>query len=173
MQKTIIRFGLLSGAIASVLLISVTSIGRAIGLKTFADYGVWLGFTSIILSLAPVYFGIRSYRDQHSEGRITFGKAFQIGILVTVISCVCYAITWGIFYFNFFPNFMDDYGAYHLQKMKESGESAAAIAKQATELRRVNEQYQNPFYNFAITFMEPFPVGLLMTLVSALVLKKK
>lgn len=173
MQKTIIRFGLLSGAVSSVLLILVTSIGRAIGLQTFADYGVWFGFTTIILSLTLVYFGIRSYRDQHSQGRISFGKAFQIGILVTVISCVCYSVTWVIFYFNFFPTFMDDFGAYHLQKMKESGESAAAIAKQAAELRKVNEQYQNPFYNFAITFMEPFPVGLLMTFVSALVLKKK
>ncbi|AEI51279.1 DUF4199 domain-containing protein [Runella slithyformis] len=173
MQKTIMRFGLLSGAVSSILLILLTSTGRAVGLQTFAEYGAWLGFTSIILSLSLVYFGIRSYRDQHSAGKITFGKAFQIGILVTVISCVCYSITWGIFYFHFFPTFMEDYGSYQLQRMKESGESAAAIAQQAAELRRVNEQYQNPFYNFAITFMEPFPIGLLMTLVSALALKKK
>ena len=68
---------------------------------------------------------------------------------------------------------MDDFGAYHLQKLKESGESAAEIAKQAAEMRRTKEMYQNPLYNFAITFMEPFPVGLLMTAVSAFVLRKK
>ncbi|WP_428659637.1 DUF4199 domain-containing protein [Runella sp.] len=173
MQKTIIRFGLISGLISSVLLVLLTSIGKAIGLQTFVEYGIWFGFTSIILSLTLVYFGIKSYRDQHSEGKITFGRAFQIGISVTVISCVCYSLTWLIFYFNFFPTFMEDYGTYELQKMKESGESAAAIAKQAVEMRQLNEHYQNPFYNFAVTFMEPFPVGLLMTFVSALALKKK
>jgi len=173
MQKTIIRFGLISGAISSILLVLLTTIGRAIGFETFAEYGVWFGFTSIIISLTLVYFGIKSYRDQHSEGRITFGKAFQIGIAVTAISCVCYALTWLIFYFNFFPTFMEDFGVYHLQKMREDGKSAAEIAQQAAEMAKANAQYQNPFYNFAVTFMEPFPVGLLMTLVSALVLKKK
>lgn len=173
MQKTILRFGLLSGAISSVLLILLTSIGRAVGLRTFAEYGAWLGFSSIILSLTLVYFGIRSYRDKHSAGKITFGKAFQIGLFITVISCVCYSVTWVIFYFHFFPTFMEEYGAYYLQKMKENGESAAAVARQATEFRRLNAQYQHPLYNFAITFTEPFPVGLLITLVSALVLKKK
>lgn len=68
---------------------------------------------------------------------------------------------------------MEDFGAYHLQKMKEDGKSAAEIAQQAAEIAKANAQYQNPFYNFAVTFMEPFPVGLLMTLVSALALKKK
>jgi hypothetical protein len=68
---------------------------------------------------------------------------------------------------------MDDFGTYQLQKLKESGESAAEIAKQTTEMNRTKELYQNPFYNFAVTFMEPFPVGLLMTTVSALVLKKR
>lgn len=178
MQKIIIRYGLISGVISSVLLLVVTLIGKSIiekqgGLDKFFDYGAYLGFTCIILSLTLVFIGIKSYRDQHNAGRITFGKAFQIGILVTIISCVCYALTWLVCYYNFFPTFMDDFSAYHLQKLKESGESAAEIAKQAAEMNHTKEMYQNPLYNFAITFMEPFPVGLLMTAVSAFVLKKK
>ncbi len=173
MQKTILRFGIISGVVSSILMLIVSLIGKAIGFQKFAEYGVWIGFTSIILALTLVFFGIKSYRDQHNEGRITFGRAFQVGISVTIISCVFYAVTWVICYYNIFPTFMDDFGAYHLQKMKEEGAGAAEIAKQAAEIRIANERYQNPFYNFAITFMEPFPVGLLMTLVSALVLKKK
>lgn len=173
MKQTIIRYGLISGVISSILMLIVSLIGQSIGFQTFAEYGVWVGFSAIILSLTLVFIGIKSYRDEQGGGQISFGRAFQIGILVTVISCVCYSITWVICYFNFFPTFMDDFGAYHLQKLKESGESAAEIAKQAAEMRRTKEMYQNPLYNFAITFMEPFPVGLLMTAVSAFVLRKK
>lgn len=173
MQKAIIRFGLISGVVSSTLMVITSLIGQSIGFGKFMEYGVYIGFTTIILSLTWVFVGIKSYRDQHNEGVITFGKAFQIGILITVISCVCYALTWLVCYYNIFPTFMDDYGAYHLQKLKESGESAAEIAKQAAEMKRTGELYQNPFYNFAVTFMEPFPVGLLMTAVAALVLKKK
>lgn len=173
MRQTIIRYGLISGVISSILMLIVSSIMKVIGFEKFAEYGVWVGFTCIILSLVLVFFGIKTYRDEQGGGQISFGKAFQIGILVTVISCVCYSLTWVVCYFNFFPNFMDDFGAYQLQKLKESGESAAEIAKQTAEINRTKELYQNPLYNFAVTFMEPFPVGLLMTAVSALVLKKK
>lgn len=178
MRQTIIRYGLISGVISSTLMLVTSLIGKYMiekqgGVEKFFDYGAYFGFTGIILSLTLVFIGIKSYRDQHNAGRITFGKGFQIGILVTVISCVCYALTWLICYYNFFPTFMEEFGAYHLQKLKESGESAAEMAKQAAEMKRTNELYQNPFYNFALTFMEPFPVGLLMTAVSAFVLKKK
>ena len=178
MKQTIIRYGLISGVISSVLMATTSLTGKFIiekygGLHQFFDYGAYLGFTCIILSLTLVFTGIKSYRDNHNGGSISFGKAFQIGILVTVISCVCYSLTWLICYYNFFPTFMDDFGAYHLQKLKESGESATEIAKQATEMSHTKELYQNPFYNFAITFMEPFPVGLLITTIAAFVLKKK
>lgn len=173
MKQTIIRYGLISGVISSILMLIVSLIGQSIGFQTFAEYGVWVGFSAIILSLTLVFIGIKSYRDEQGGGQISFGRAFQIGILVTLISCVCYSITWVVCYFNFFPTFMDDFGAYQLQKLKESGGSVAEIAKQTAEINRTKELYQNPFYNFAVTFMEPFPVGLLMTAVSAFVLRKK
>ncbi|MEZ4902767.1 MAG: DUF4199 domain-containing protein [Spirosomataceae bacterium] len=173
MQKTIIRFGLISGIISSILMVIVSFIGKAVGFQTFADYGAYIGFTCIILSLTLVFVGIKNYRDQQNDGTISFGKAFQIGILITLISCVCYALTWVVCYFNLFPTFFEDYSAYYLQKLQEGGASAAEIAKQTAEMKRTNELYQNPLYNFGITFMEPFPVGLLMTVVAAWVLKKK
>lgn len=178
MQKTIVRYGLISGAISSSLMIITSLVGKAIiekngNLTQFFDYGLYLGFTCIILSLTLVFVGIKSFRDNQNGGKITFAKAFQIGILVTVISCVFYALTWLVCFYNLFPTFMEDYGAYHLQQLKESGASATLIAQQTTEMQQAAKDYQNPFYNFAITFMEPFPVGLLMTVVSAFVLKKK
>jgi len=133
----------------------------------------WLGYTVIVLSFLLVFFGIRSYRDNAGSGRITFVKAFAVGISITLITCVCYVVTWEVIYFNFLPDFMDKYGAYMIEKSKASGASPAALQAQLQEMKKYKAMYDKPFMNAAITFIEPFPVGLGITLLSAAVLRKK
>ncbi len=82
-------------------------------------------------------------------------------------------ITWEILYFNFMHDFMDKYGAHVIAKMKASGASAAAIEAQAQELAKFKVKYENPLFNSLMTFIEPFPVGLAITLISAAILRKK
>ncbi len=132
-----------------------------------------IGYTTIVLSFLLVFFGIRSYRDNEGGGTITFGRAFAVGILITVVSCVCYVITWEILYFNLMHGFMDKYAAYMVQQVRASGASQQAIEAQLQELKKYKELYENPLFNAAITFIEPFPIGLVMTLISAAVLRKK
>jgi hypothetical protein len=169
MRKTIVVFGLISGAISAVMLSITIPFADRIGF----DKGEYLGYTLIVLSLLLVYFGIRSYRDNVGEGQITFGRAFAVGLGITVISCLCYVIAWEILYFSVFPDFMDKYGAYMVQKLQASGASSAAIQAQLQEIRKYKEMYDNPFLNAAMTFIEPFPVGLVITLISAALLRKK
>lgn len=169
MKKTILTFGLISGAISAVMLAATIPFADRIGF----DKGEYLGYTVIVLSLLLVFFGIKSYRDNVGDGQITFGKAFAVGIGITVISCLCYVAAWEILYFYFLPGFMDKYGAYMVQKMQASGASAAAIQAQVQEIKKYKEMYDNPFINAAMTFIEPFPVGLVMTLISAALLRKK
>jgi hypothetical protein len=119
------------------------------------------------------FFGIRSYRDNVQNGHITFGKAFLVGLSITVISCLCYVLTWEIIYYNFMPDFMDKYAAHILQKMQASGATAAAIQQKSEELNKFKVMYKNPLFNAVLTFIEPFPVGLLITLLSAAVLRKE
>ena len=126
-----------------------------------------------MLSFLLVFFGIRSYRDNVGNGQITFAKAFAVGICITLISCIFYVVTWEILYFNFMHDFMDKYGAHMIEKLKASGASAAAIQAQVEQLKKFKELYENPLFNAAMTFIEPFPVGLVITLVSAAVLRKK
>lgn len=92
---------------------------------------------------------------------------------ITVISCLFYVVTWEILYFNFLPHFMDNYNAQVIAKIKASGASAAQIQTQIDQQNHFMQLYQNPFFNAAMTFIEPFPVGLLMTLISAALLRKK
>jgi hypothetical protein len=168
-KKTILTFGLISGALISLMMALTVPFQSKIGL----DHSYVVGYTTIVLAMLFTFFGIRSYRDNVGKGQITFAKAFAVGISITIISCLCYVVTWEIIYFNFMPDFMDKYGAHVLQKMQASGATAAAIQAKAEELKKFKELYRNPFFNAAMTFIEPFPVGLLITLISAAVLRKK
>jgi hypothetical protein len=169
MKKIILTFGLISGAISVLMMVVTMKIADRVGF----DRGEFVGYTTIVLSLLLVYFGIRSYRDNVGHGQITFGRGFAVGISITVISCLCYVLAWEILYFFFMHDFMDKYSGYIVQKMTTAGASAAAIQAKVEELRKSKIMYENPLYNSAITFLEPFPVGLLMTLISAALLRKK
>jgi hypothetical protein len=137
------------------------------------DKALIVGYTNIVLSFLLVYFGIRSYRDNVGSGHITFGKAFTVGICITLISCIFYVVTWEIIYFNFMPDFLDQYGAHAVDKLKAAGASATAIQAQIEQAKKFKEMYANPLINAAFTFIEPFPIGLAITLISAAVLRRK
>jgi hypothetical protein len=169
MKKTVLTFGLISGALCSLLMAATVPFADKIGF----DRSEFLGYTVIVLSFLLVFFGIRSYRDSTGNGHITFGKAFGVGISITLITCIFYVVTWEVIYFNFLPDFMDKYGAYMIEKARAAGASAAAIQAQLEQLKKYKEMYDNPLINAAMTFIEPFPVGLLITLISAAVLRKK
>lgn len=169
MKRTIVIFGLISGAFSAAMLSATVPFADRIGF----DKGEYLGYTVIVLSFLLVFFGIRSYRDNAGNGQITFGEAFAVGIGITLISCVCYVVTWEVLYFKFLPGFMDKYGAYMVQKLQASGASAAAIQAQVQQIKKYKELYDNPLINAAMTFIEPFPIGLVITVLSAAVLRRK
>jgi hypothetical protein len=169
MKKTILTFGLISGAISSLMMVATVPFADRIGF----DKGAVIGYTAIVLSFLLVFFGIRSYRDNVGNGQITFTKAFAVGISITLISCICYVVTWEVLYFHFLPGFMDKYGAHMIEKLKASGAGPAAIQAQLQQVKKYKEMYANPLLNAAMTFMEPFPIGLVITLISAAVLKRK
>lgn len=170
MKKTILTFGLISGVLASVLMIATLPF-----LKDFehGNKGMIVGYTAIILVALLVYFGIRSYRDNIAGGIITFGRGFTIGLGITLISCVIYVITWEIVYFNFMHGSMDNYFATLIQKAQSSPGTPEAIQAKVAAIRHSQQLYENPFVNALYTFIEPFPVDLLITLISAAILRRK
>jgi len=169
MTKVVLTFGLLSGVLSAAMMASTVPFIEAIGF----DRGVVVGYTAIVISFLFVYFGVRSYRDNVLGGRLTFGQGFNAGILITLISCLCYVATWLILYYNFIPDFVDNYGAYALEGLRAEGASQAAIDASIKQTEDMRTLLDNPFTNAALAFIEPFPVGLLITLVSAAVLRKQ
>ena len=169
MRKTILTFGLISGAVSSLMMGVSMAFADRIGI----DRGYIVGYTTIVLSCLFIYFGVRSYRDNVSGGAITFARAFGVGLAIGVISCLCYVVTWEIIYFNFMPDFLDKFDAYEIAKLKASGASAAVLQRHVEDQNHIKVLYANPLYNAALTFIEPFPVALLVTLISAAILRKR
>jgi Protein of unknown function (DUF4199) len=169
MKKTVVTFGLLSGAVSSLLMLLSVPLLDRIGF----DNGAILGYTGIVMSFLLVYFGVRSYRDNVAGGTLGFGRAVTVGLLITLVSCACYVVTWEIIYFKLWPGFSDKYTTYAIDKAKASGASQQTIDETARQMAEFKKMYDNPLINAAFTFVEPFPIGLAVTLVSAAVLKKK
>ncbi|MGH9874139.1 MAG: DUF4199 domain-containing protein [Pyrinomonadaceae bacterium] len=169
MKKTVLVFGLIAGAIMSLMLVGTVPFADRIGF----DKGAIIGYTTMVLSFLLVFFGIRSYRDNVAGGSITFGKAFVIGILITIVACLCYVGTWEVVYFKFMPDFAEKFSKYAIEKVIASGASTDVVNAKIQEMKNFMVMYNNPLFNAAITFTEPLPVGLIMTLISAAILRKK
>ena len=170
MKKTVLTFGLISGAVSSLLMMLLMIFFVD---KIGFDKSIIVGYTTIVVSLLLVPFGIRSYRENVGGGSITFGRAFAVGILITLISCICYVVVWLIAYYNFLPDFVEKYAAFMVEKARASGASQQTIAATLQEMKSMKVMLDNPLINAALTFTEPFPVGLLVTLISAAILRKK
>lgn len=171
MKQIVLKFGLIAGLILAAMLAVSVPLHRS-GVIDF-DSGEIIGYTSMVLAFLLIFFGIRSYRDNLEDGSITFGKGFQIGILITLVAAVIYVATWEIIYYGFATDFMDQYAAHVVANMRADGSTEAAIAEKTEELAKFAKLYENPLFNAAITFMEVFPVGLIVTLVSAAILRKR
>jgi len=170
MKKAVLTFGLISGLIMSVLMGGSLLLADKIG---SGHNSLVLGYTIMVASFLLVYFGIRTYRDNTLAGQISFGRGFACGILITLISTVCYVVMWEVLYFNFMPHFMDGYFAAQIHKVQSAGLDSATTAARVAAIQHSQQLYQNPLVNMAYTLMEPLPVGVLITLLSAALLRRK
>lgn len=169
MKKVVIKFGLISGVIGGLLMWMLMGFVNN-GAINFDNGMIW-GYATMIVALSLVFFGIKSYRDNNG-GRISFLKGLQVGILISLISAFCYAASWEIYYPSVGDEFMQKYTSYYLEKMKADGASAAEIEKARVEGEQFMVLYKNFFIRFVFSLMEIVPVGIIVTLVSAALLRK-
>src|SRR5262245_56239602 len=125
MKRTVWTFGLISGAILSVMMLIALPFHDAIGF----DRGMVIGYTTMVLAFLLIYFGVRSYRDNVAKGRLSFGRALAVGTLITAVASSCYVATWEVIYYRLAPDYLAKYQAHVIEKARASGESQAAIDK--------------------------------------------
>lgn len=171
MKKVIITYGIISGLITGGLMLAT----MPLFVNGTIDHsnGLWIGYTGMIIALSLVFFGIKSFRDNHAGGSIAFGKAFLLGLGITFIASVFYVIAWEITYARSGDWFMEQWSTGELDKLKASGATEAQLEKAQVDWKKFTELYKNPIMRYGMTLMEIFPVGLLVSLISAALLRKK
>jgi hypothetical protein len=163
MIRTILIYGLISGAIVtSGMIASIVLSGGA-----HSSSSLWLGYLIMLVALSAILVGVKSHRDQALGGVIKFRTALMVGLGIAVVASLIYVAVWEVYLAATHYTFMDQYTAHILAAKRAAGVSGAAYAKAAAEMEAMRRQYTNPLYRFAMTFIEIFPVGVLVALVSA------
>ncbi|HMI08650.1 MAG TPA: DUF4199 domain-containing protein [Flavobacterium sp.] len=171
MKKLVLTYGLISGLIISVFM--VTSMALSSCEHMDDNWAMFIGFASMIIAFSFIFVAVKNFRDNYGNGAVSFGKAFQIGLFISLIASTMYVVAWVIEYNFFMPDFMDKYGAHMIEKAKTSGATAAQIQAQINEVASMKEMYKNPVMMVLMTYAEIFPVGLIISIITALFLKKK
>lgn len=173
MTKTILIFGLIAG----VLLAAISWIIYSLcfnGFITF-DNSTYIGYAGMLIVFSMVYFGIKSYRDNSTGGSLTFWKGVQVGLLIALVASVIHAAGWHVYNVvnpDFKDFFVDKYAEYKLNDLSApyDHDARAAIDREIEMLRTV---YENPVLDFLVSGLMMLPPALIVTLLSAAMLRKK
>ncbi|MBE9463212.1 DUF4199 domain-containing protein [Dyadobacter subterraneus] len=169
MKRNIIVCGLIAGAIVSTMMITSANLCYKSG-----DFegSMVLGYASMILAFSLIFVAVKNFRDKFNGGRATFLEAFKIGLYVSLIASSIYVLVWLVDYYLFVPDFMDKYSATMIQHAKEGGSTPAEIKDTVAEMDSYKEMYKNPLFVILLTYAEIFPVGLVVSIICALILKR-
>lgn len=173
MTRTALTYGFIAGILNTVLMLAAMPLYMKDGQMNF-QLGELLGYASMIVALSMIFFGVRHYRERQPGGRLSFGKAFQVGLLITLVASAIYVIGWMI-YSSLGPgqDFMEQYYQYSVEQIRASEASPEEIDQKIAEMEQFKAMYRRPLVQIGVTFLEIFPVGLIISLVSAALLKRK
>jgi uncharacterized protein DUF4199 len=171
MKKTVLICGLIAGLISSSWFLGIMILGKA-GHEDMKS-GLIYGYSLMILAFSLIFVGTRITRDRYNGGAISLGRAFLIGLTITLIASTIYVGIWLIEYYGFIPDFMDKYAAHVVEDLRASGANQQEIARTSAKMATLIQQYKNPIYVIMLTYMEILPVGLIVSFISALALKRK
>jgi len=168
MLRIVLIFGLISGIIIAALMWLMLAMMQA-GIQ---GHSLIIGYATMIIALSLVFFGVKSYRDNNG-GHITFLKGLQVGVLISLIAALCYGVSWEAYYRTSGSDFMQKYTAQYIEHMKADGASDSEIAETQRQMDEMGEHYKNFFFRFGFTLIEILPVGLIVALISAALLRKR
>ena len=167
MQRYILGFG----AIAGFLVITPMVLGMAFGGPDSAAGGEVFGYAIMLVALSLVFVAIKRYRDRELGGVIRFSQALGLGIGIAAVAGVAYVAVWEVFLYATDYAFADQYIAGYIEQQRAAGASADELAAIEVEFERFSENYAKPWYRIPLTFSEIFPVGAIVSLISATALR--
>ncbi len=168
MKKTILTFGLISGGLLGLMM----AIGVALTKNVGFENGMLIGYSTMVLAGIIMFVGVKQYRDNHA-GLITFGKALKMALLITLISTLMYVAVWMVLSYTIMSNFMEEYATAMIDKARADGATAEKLEAVRVEMEGFKEMYKNPLIRAGMTFMEPLPIGVPLSFITAFILRKK
>jgi hypothetical protein len=160
------RYAIIYGGIAGLVAICAIVAGLELG-----NHSMWFGYLVMLVALSLIFVGVKRYRDIECGGVVGFGRAFLVGLGIATVAGLVYVAGWETYQEFSGIDFMADYSASMIAEMRARGASESEIAASAAELRELAANYDNPLFRLPMVFAEIFPVGLIVALVSAAVLR--
>jgi hypothetical protein len=164
MTRLILAYGLISGfAVIGVSVFVIANFGDGMN----NGLGLWFGYLTMLVALSSILVAVKQHRDQALGGVIRFWPALGLGLGIAVVAAIAYSIGWEIYLAATHYTFMDKFVDASLAAKRAAGVTGAAYAKAVAEGEAMRKSYANPVMRFGETFLEIFPVGVLVALVSA------
>ena len=155
------------GAIAGAVIIGTFFLTLAFNGESEAGGSEWIGYLVMILALSAIYLGIRQYRNHELGGVIRFGTGVLLGLGITIVAGTVYVAAWEVYLSVTDYAFIDGYTESVIAGREAEGMDGAALQAEIESMDRLKEQYANPVFRLPMTFLEIFPVGLFIMLLSA------
>lgn len=168
MLHKILVYGLVAGMIVAV---PMNAMLVALDGQPPMTWGMAIGYTTMLIALSTVFIAIKRHRDVELGGVIRFWPAFGLGIGISVVAGIVYVAAWELAQAATGMDFASDYIRALIEQERAKGASAAELAKFTAGMEQFRRDYANPLYRLPMTFSEIFPVGLLVSLVSAALLR--
>ncbi|MGA2953362.1 MAG: DUF4199 domain-containing protein [Caulobacteraceae bacterium] len=168
MLRYIVTYGVIAGVVVGVPLsaMTLTMSGHAM-----MSYGMLIGYLTMLIALSAVFLAIKRHRDVDLGGVIKFWPALMLGLGVSAVAGVIYVIAWEVSCAVAHADFAGAYARAMIAEQEAKGVSGVALARFKAEMDQFKVQYANPLWRWPETFAEIFPVGVIVSLVSAALLR--
>jgi uncharacterized membrane protein YhaH (DUF805 family) len=167
MFRTSLMFGLIAGIIVVIPML----LGAMTNPEGMIAGGHALGYLMMLIALSTIFVGVKRYRDGARGGVIKFLPAFLVGLGITAVAGVIYVIGWEVTLAVTNYEFMEIYSRTMIEAERAKGVSGPDLDAFIAQMQSMTEQYRNPAFRLPITFLEIFPVGLIISLIAAALLR--
>ncbi|MBC2776528.1 DUF4199 domain-containing protein [Parasphingopyxis marina] len=166
------RYAFLYGGLSGLVVIAAMLLGIVASDSQGFFASEWFGYLIMLIALSLIFIGIKRYRDIERGGVIRFGRAFGLGLGIAAIAALVYVLVWESYLYTTDYAFIDRYIAAIVESARAEGLTGAALAAKLAEMDALRENYGNPLFRLPMTFLEIFPIGLIVALISAAILRK-
>lgn len=170
MKKTILVHGALVGSIAILVIVAGIALTRGDEMSSTSPVG---GYVVMLLAFCLIFPAVKRYRDREQGGVIRFGGALALGLGITAVAGVVYVVGWEIYLLVAGHDFIGQYAEAAIRAKEETGVTGAELEAARAEMEEMTRMYANPVFRVPITFLEIVPVGILVSLIAALVLRRR